>query len=506
SRDKTLLVWEATGRCRRTLDVQGGWLHAVAASETGWIACGGADRSLVLWRMPDRLETAPYQVSMPRSSTEIMVHQEGYATAIACAHEAMQNGDWVTAIHAVREARQSPGFERDPEVLHLWEQLAPVGLRGAFQAAWPGHAFTAYQGSVASLAMTPDARLLLTGGDDGVLRLWDVATGEEVWALNAHPDGVRTVSMSAPGHLAVSIGRNGTRRIWRLSDATLLSTTPQQGSVAMAEDGGFVAALERGSVRFINTETNGVVHSIPGVGTEVALSVDGRLAVTGGNDGTVYVHDIRSRQCIRRLQGHQEAVRSIALTRDSRRILTAGDDNTIRVWDLETGKAVRILKGHTRPVWSVAVTPDGLVAVSTGKDRQLGIWDVESGTCRAMVEASSDWGLAVAISHDGRHAVTGGKNGEVRFWQLDYDLLPPPDAPWDEGARPCLTAFLSWCVGRHMATPLIENMWTGAPIAPHWDADDFNLLLWQLGTWGYGWIKPERLQQELEDMASVWTG
>jgi hypothetical protein len=63
--------------------------------------------------------------------------------------------------------------------------------------------------------------------------------------------------------------------------------------------------------------------------------------------------------CERTLTGHAGMVRSVAVTPDGRRAVSGSWDGTLRVWDLATGACARTLAGHTRMVEGVALTPDG---------------------------------------------------------------------------------------------------------------------------------------------------
>ena len=58
------------------------------------------------------------------------------------------------------------------------------------------------------------------------------------------------------------------------------------------------------------------------------------------------------------LTGHTSAVRAVAVTPDGRRALSASDDHTVKVWDLVRGEVVASLRGETR-MESCAVSPDG---------------------------------------------------------------------------------------------------------------------------------------------------
>src|SRR3989442_1550397 len=64
-------------------------------------------------------------------------------------------------------------------------------------------------------------------------------------------------------------------------------------------------------------------------------------------------------QLERTLEGHQGIVIAVALTPDGRRALSAGDDARVRVWNLESGQLERTLEGHQGSVRAVALTPDG---------------------------------------------------------------------------------------------------------------------------------------------------
>ena len=201
----------------------------------------------------------------------------------------------------------------------------------------------------------------------------------------------------------------------------------------------------------------------------VAVSADGRTAVSGGDDGTVRVWDLAGTAAPRVLTGHDGRVRAVAVSADGRTAVSGGADGTVRVWDLAGTAAPRVLTGHTGWVDAVAVSADGRTAVSGGGDGTVRVWDL-AGTAAPRVltghtgpvnggggqRGRADRGqrrratarcgcgtwpgpprrgcspattgavlAAVAVSADGRTAVSGGgDDGTVRVWDLAGTAAP----------------------------------------------------------------------------------
>ena len=72
-------------------------------------------------------------------------------------------------------------------------------------------------------------------------------------------------------------------------------------------------------------------------------------------------------------------MRAVAITSDGRYAVSGSYDRTLRLWDLESKQALRTLEGHSDSVRAVAITPDGRYAVSASAERSLRVWDLESG-------------------------------------------------------------------------------------------------------------------------------
>jgi WD40 repeat protein len=114
----------------------------------------------------------------------------------------------------------------------------------------------------------------------------------------------------------------------------------------------------------------------------VALTPDGKCAVSGAQDNTLCVWDLEGNQPTRVLEGHTNSVQAVALTPDGEVVVSASDDNTVRVWDLKGNQLPRVLR-HSSFVKSVALRADGKRAVSGSHDNRLRVLDLDDGRCVA---------------------------------------------------------------------------------------------------------------------------
>ncbi len=151
----------------------------------------------------------------------------------------------------------------------------------------------------------------------------------------------------------------------------------------------------------------------------VAVTPDGKRAVSAAYDKTLKVWDLESGRALRTLKGHSSRVNGVAVTPDGKRAVSASDDYTLKVWDLESGRALRTLKGHSSPVYGVAVTPDGKQAVSASSDKTLKVWELESGRALRTLEGHSLYVYGVAVTPDGKRAVSASDDNSLKVWELE---------------------------------------------------------------------------------------
>jgi WD40 repeat protein len=150
----------------------------------------------------------------------------------------------------------------------------------------------------------------------------------------------------------------------------------------------------------------------------VAVTPDGRRAISASDDKTLKVWDLSSGDqtkfglAERTLAGHSGVVMAVAVTPDGRRAISASADKTLKVWDLSSGEAERTLAGHSGLVRAVAVTPDGRRAISASADRTLKVWDLSTGKELASIVLDGSL-YCLAVATDGLTIVTGDGAGSV---------------------------------------------------------------------------------------------
>ena len=121
--------------------------------------------------------------------------------------------------------------------------------------------------------------------------------------------------------------------------------------------------------------------------------------------------------------GHHSSAQAVAVTPDGKLAVSGSADKTARIWSLVTGRLVRILQGHTETVWSVAVSPDGRqVASASGfiygdvRDATVRLWDLATGAAIRVFEGHASAVNSVAFSADGGRLLSASADGTLREW------------------------------------------------------------------------------------------
>jgi len=514
SGDKTVRLWNvASGQCLRTLKGHTRSVNSVFLSADGrWALSASIGRTLRLWNLEmlsgaKRRFVAPLLLCHVTSSEEASRAQARFADLCTSARAAIANNRYDAALGLVRTARSLPGYELARESLDLWTRIGNHSVRTQSLHAWCVQTFDGHVDDVRSVALSADARWALSGSADKTLRLWQVDKGRSTKTLQGHTDCVSAVDLSADARRAVSGSWDKTLKLWDLASGRCLRTfqghTSCVNSVRLSADGRLaLSGSWDKTLRLWDVASGRCLRTFEGHTNyvdSVFLSADARLALSGSEDNTLRLWSATTGRCLRTFKGHTDWVHSAFLTADGRWALSAGKDWTVRLWEVATGTCLRVFKGHDGPVTSVFLSADGRWALSGSRDETVRLWELATGRCVQTFEGHTDWVHSVFLSPDGRWALSGSKDCTLRLWELDWDLEFPGWADWDEGARSCLETFLT------LHCPYDEDgiNRTGEP---QFSDEDFGQLLAELGHRGFGWLRPEGVRKQLDEMAEEWLG
>ncbi len=287
-------------------------------------------------------------------------------------------GDAVRSVAFSADGHLAASGSRDTTVM-IWD----VDTGQPLFAPLKGHT-----ASINHVAFSPTSPLLASASADGTVRLWDTETGMPSGEpLPIGNEAVWSVAFSPNGHYLAAGDAAGTIRVWNI-ESRAGGEEPFQGhtdiiySLAFSPDGHYLASASAdGSVRLWDISTGmeaGVFQQSDNPVLTVAFSPDSQLLAFGGADQNITLASVPSGDVMLQIPNDTGGwVRGLSFDPSGRMLASVGDDDLVKLWDMSTGQAAsEALRGHTDQVWDVAFSADGDTLASVGRDGRVILWDV----------------------------------------------------------------------------------------------------------------------------------
>jgi WD40 repeat protein len=350
------------------------------------------------------------------------VRETNRKESILLAGRAAQWSDKGHCDQAMRFALLALPPERALPLLWTWTAEAEAQL---MRAAWGCPLLSRIalpQGGISSAALAPDGRTLLITGKDGIARLVDEATGQEIGRFAGHATGIEWGAFSPDGGRAVTAGWDGVAIVWEVATkreiARLTGHSQTIFTAVFAPDGEtIVTASDDGLAMVWDAKSGELLARLAGHAggaTSASYSPDGSLIVTGGKDNVARIWDAASHRELRVLKGHTNWVTFVAFDPNGHRIVTAGHDNTARVWNAQNADEILVLKGHTDVLHAAAFSPDGRTIATGSADTSIRLWDAQAGARTGQIDGHTGAIWTVVFGAGGARLISASEDRTLR--------------------------------------------------------------------------------------------
>lgn len=240
-----------------------------------------------------------------------------------------------------------------------------------------------HQGWVRCLAMDPNNEWFVSGGNDRLIKIWDLASGTLKLTLTGHINNVRGLAVSDRHPYLFSCGEDNKVKGWDLEYNTC--------------------------IRQYHGHLSGVYC--------LALHPGLDILATGGRDAVVRVWDMRTQKAIYVLAGHEGTVMSLISQKAEPQLVSGSMDKMIRVWDLAAGKCRTTLTHHKKAIRHMAFHPREYTFCSAGADN-LKVWKCPDANFERNIEGAGSIMNTISIKDNSDSSIVfgGSDQGYMCFW------------------------------------------------------------------------------------------
>jgi hypothetical protein len=245
-------------------------------------------------------------------------------------------------------------------------------------------------------------------------------------ALTTASNYVYPFAIGADGRTIASSSYDGSLRIWTTDNTELIaSLAGQVRSIApsSAFSGSHPLSSDTAEKQLKLSQSGSAVLSRHLVGhpsgiSAVTLSPSSHFAVSGCDDGSISVWDIRTGETCHRLLAHRTSVKALIMSKDETLLVSSATDRSLKVWDLSSGK----LRFDLKPVGDVAISlvidESGRFLISGTQSGQIQIWDLTDGSLRREITAHAGVVQALTLDPDGEYVASASTERTIKVWNL----------------------------------------------------------------------------------------
>jgi len=311
--------------------------------------------------------------------------------------------------------------------IKLWDVATGRELRTFVH---PGHVPTR------SIAFHPGGKIVVSGHEDGTIQLWDAATGKKLREFAGHSSSVDSIAFSPDGRLFASGSVDLTLKLWDVSACTkackalhtLVPGYAGSQSIAFSPDSKLIASSQGKTIKLWNVTTGKQLRTFAGQVSElnsIVFSPLGKLLASVNDDGTVKLWEVATGKHLRTFVDPSARNQPIpysgihaAFSPDGRFLASMNSETTFKLWDIATGKDLRTFVERPASIYSIVFHPGGKIVASVNGDNTIKLWDAATGKELRTIVGHSSIVKSIAFSPDGKVLASTSADKFIRLWDL----------------------------------------------------------------------------------------
>lgn len=259
-----------------------------------------------------------------------------------------------------------------------------------------------------AVKISPDKTMVASCSSKGIIRVYDLSSGNPVTTLTGHSKGVSDIAFSPlDSNTLASCSDDMTIILWSIS--------------------------KKKSIKVLKKHTYHI--------TTIKFNSKGNLLISGAADESIVIWDLSSGKSLKTLAAHSDPVSCVCLTPDDTIIISASYDGLMRLFDTETGQCLKTLVYNSSshgtatastndvvnfPISVVNVTPNGKYILSSSLDGKIRLWDymnnkvvkTYTGIDNGLVNSKYNGGTCFVTCAPDPIIVSGSETSGALFWNV----------------------------------------------------------------------------------------